>query len=264
MCSALAPFVAGKIVRELRLARADLRWPIPVGLADIVQGKKLGEPRRRGKYILIPVIGVGHLLIHLGMSGSLRFYDNQPAFGKHDHVAMGLDDGRWWVFCDPRRFGHLDLIRDQGEDKHWLLRNMGPEPLGNQFSPAYLSAALSGRRSPIKTALLDQKLVAGIGNIYACEALYRARISPSRIARTITGVRAERLVPAIRSVLRAAILQGGTSLRDYVQPDGQIGYFVQSLCVYGRAGEACAVCGSAIKQIKQSGRSSFYCSSCQR
>ena len=315
--SALEPIVTGQTIRTLRLARADLRWPMPEGLATLVEGRRMGRPLRRGKYILLPVDGVGALLIHLGMSGAIRIHHTKPEFGKHDHVAMEVSTGAvlpgalatgsaalidtqspngqitkhdsinrktdtetsaaagqqascWWVFSDPRRFGHLDLISDYdaaggyAENTHWLLDGMGPEPLSNQFDAVYLSQALKQRSMPIKTLLLDQKIVAGIGNIYACEALFRAGISPKRKAATVAGKRAERLVPAIQSVLRDAISQGGTSLRDHVQPGGEIGYFVQSLSVYGRAGEACFTCQAEIKQIRQSGRSSFYCSSCQR
>ena len=315
--SALEPIVTGQTIRTLRLARADLRWPMPEGLAKLVEGRRMGRPQRRGKYILLPVDGVGALLIHLGMSGAIRIHHTKPEFGKHDHVAMEVSTGKvfsgaltpgsaapidtqspdgqtrtydtisrntdteigaaarqqtscWWVFSDPRRFGHLDLISDYDaangytQNTHWLLDGMGPEPLSNQFDAIYLSQAVKHRSMPIKTLLLDQKIVAGIGNIYACEALFRAGISPKRKAATIAGKRAERLVPAIQSVLREAISQGGTSLRDHVQPGGEIGYFVQSLSVYGRAREACFTCEAEIKQIRQSGRSSFYCSSCQR
>jgi len=297
---ALEPVVTGQTIRQLRLARPDLRWPMPEGLAQKVEGRRMGAPRRRGKYILLPVEGVGALLIHLGMSGAIRIYQSKPNFAKHDHVAMEVSaesstssnkalsatnmdqanmyqanmdqsESRWWVFSDPRRFGHLDLISDfdgstevKGDSEHWLLKGMGPEPLSSHFDTAYLSEALKTRTMPIKNLLLDQKIVAGIGNIYACEALYRAGISPKRKASSVVGRRAERLIPAIQSVLQDAIAQGGTSLRDHVQPGGEIGYFVQSLSVYGRAGEACHHCGAEIKQIRQSGRSSFYCSSCQR
>ena len=264
MKQALVPVVSGQVIRTLRLARPDLRWPMPVNLAAQVEGRQMGTPYRRGKYILLPVKGVGSLLIHLGMSGAIRIYESMPAFGRHDHVAMEMGDKRWWVFTDPRRFGHLDLIPQDKAEAHWLLKDMGPEPLSNHFTSIYLSNAVAGRVMPIKNLLLDQKIVAGIGNIYACEALFRAGISPKRKAQTISGKRADRLVPAIQSVLQDAIAQGGTSLRDHVQPGGEIGYFIQSLSVYGRAGEACTICGADVKQIRQSGRSSFYCSSCQR
>ena len=290
---ALVPVVTGQVIRTLRLARPDLRWPMPKGLSDKVEGREMGMPYRRGKYILLPVKNAGTLLIHLGMSGAIRIHSTQPDFGTHDHVAMQMSSGNWWVFRDPRRFGHLDFIAEEGMsdapdalsssvspdtqadalasadqidriDTHWLLAGMGPEPLSNHFNALYLSEAARTRSMPIKTFLLDQKIVAGIGNIYACEALFRAGISPKRQARTVAGKRAEKLVPAIQSVLQDAIAQGGTSLRDHVQPGGEIGYFVQSLSVYGRAGDSCFTCGDMVKQIRQSGRSTFYCSSCQR
>ena len=261
---ALIPLVQGRTVKTMRLARPDLRWPMPENLAELVAGRKVGMPWRRGKYVLLPIAGAGHLLIHLGMSGSIRIHDSDPDFGKHDHVSMQLDDGRWWVMTDPRRFGHIDKVEEGAEDTHWLLAGMGPEPLGNHFTAPYLAESLAGRTQSIKACLLDQKIVAGIGNIYACEALYRAGISPRRQAKSVVGKRAERLVPAIRAVLEDAIAQGGTSLRDHVQPGGEIGYFVQQLDVYGRVDQPCHGCGQKVRQIKQSGRSSFYCSSCQR
>ena len=207
------------------------------------------------------------MLLHLGMSGSIRLHDSPPKLGAHDHfmLAMAPADGdvatNFLVFNDPRRFGWIDLFSDE---IHPMLAQMGPEPLGNMFSEAYLAAAFANRSGPVKTALLNQQLVAGIGNIYACEVLFYAGISPRRKAGSIKGRRAQRLTAAIRDVLQRAIAEGGTSLRDHVQPGGEIGYFVQKLAVYGREGQACQRCDSRIRAIVQSGRSTFYCPTCQR
>ena len=242
-----------------------LRWPLP--FAKRLVGRVFGAPQRRGKFLLLPVDGQETLLLHLGMSGSIRIHESQPELGKHDHFMLAMAPAgsmvarTFVVFNDPRRFGWIDLFSDE---VHPMLAQMGPEPLGNMFSDAYLSSAFENRSGPVKTALLNQQLVAGIGNIYACEALFYAGISPRRKAGSIKGRRAQRLTVAIRDVLKRAIAEGGTSLRDHVQPGGEIGYFVQKLAVYGREGEACHQCDSRIRAIVQSGRSSFYCSNCQR
>jgi formamidopyrimidine-DNA glycosylase len=240
---------------------------LPDRLASRLEGRVVGGLQRRGKYVLLPLDQGETMLLHLGMSGSIRIHQAQPPIGKHDHIVLTMGSGManaaesWIVFNDPRRFGWLDLYRGE---VHPMLVDMGPEPLGNSFSADHLVAALAGRKGPIKTALLDQALVAGIGNIYACEALFMAGLSPRRKAGTIRGGRADRLVAAIRSVLASAIEDGGTSLRDHVQPGGEIGYFVQRLTVYGRDGQLCGTCGATIRRIIQSGRSSFYCPDCQR
>ncbi|MEK9573004.1 MAG: bifunctional DNA-formamidopyrimidine glycosylase/DNA-(apurinic or apyrimidinic site) lyase [Candidatus Puniceispirillaceae bacterium] len=264
--SALEPVLHGQQISSVRLTRQDLRWPLPGNLPESLTGQICGLPWRRGKYILIPLLPSGKtLLVHLGMSGAIRLYQHQPAqFGKHDHFSVGLADGQWFVFSDPRRFGHLDLLESGKEEAHPLLSGMGVEPLSNHFSPAYLDRVLAARKQPIKTALLDQRLIAGLGNIYVSEALFRAGISPRRQARNIAGKRSERLVPAIRATLTEAISAGGTSLRDHIQPGGEIGYFVQNLKVYGREGADCLVCDKPIKMIRQGGRSGFYCPNCQR
>jgi len=264
--SALAPVLHGQQISTVRLIRQDLRWPLPRNLSASLTGQICGLPWRRGKYILIPLLPSGKtLLIHLGMSGAIRLYQQQLSeFGKHDHFSVGLADGQWFVFSDPRRFGHLDLLESGKEEAHPLLSGMGVEPLSNHFSPAYLDRVLAARKQPIKTALLDQRLIAGLGNIYVSEALFRAGISPRRQARNIVGKRTKRLVPAIRATLTEAISAGGTSLRDHIQPGGEIGYFVQRLKVYGREGAGCLVCDEPIKMLKQGGRSGYYCPNCQR
>ena len=264
---ALAPAMEDRQILNAHVGRPDLRWPLPDQLASRLEGRVVGGLQRRGKYVLLPLDQGETMLLHLGMSGSIRIHQAQPPIGKHDHIVLTMGSGManaaesWIVFNDPRRFGWLDLYRGE---VHPMLVDMGPEPLGNSFSADHLVAALAGRKGPIKTALLDQALVAGIGNIYACEALFMAGLSPRRKAGTIRGGRADRLVAAIRSVLESAIEDGGTSLRDHVQPGGEIGYFVQRLTVYGRDGQLCGTCGATIRRIIQSGRSSFYCPDCQR
>lgn len=264
---ALAPAMEDRQILHAHVGRPDLRWPLPDQLASRLEGRVVGGLQRRGKYVLLPLDQGETMLLHLGMSGSIRIHQAQPPIGKHDHIVLTMGSGManaaesWIVFNDPRRFGWLDLYRGE---VHPMLVDMGPEPLGTSFSADHLVAALAGRKGPIKTALLDQALVAGIGNIYACEALFMAGLSPRRKAGTIRGGRADRLVAAIRSVLASAIEDGGTSLRDHVQPGGEIGYFVQRLTVYGRDGQLCGTCGATIRRIIQSGRSSFYCPDCQR
>ena len=231
---ALAPAMEDRQILHAHVGRPDLRWPLPDQLASRLDGRVVGGLQRRGKYVLLPLDQGETMLLHLGMSGSIRIHQAQPPIGKHDHIVLTMGSGManaaesWIVFNDPRRFGWLDLYRGE---VHPMLVDMGPEPLGNSFSADHLVAALAGRKGPIKTALLDQALVAGIGNIYACEALFMAGLSPRRKAGTIRGGRADRLVAAIRSVLASAIEDGGTSLRDHVQPGGEIGYFVQRLTV---------------------------------
>lgn len=261
---ALVPAMEGRRIGGAHVGRKDLRWPLPYNLAARLTGRTVGPLARRGKFLLMSLDGDETMLMHLGMSGSVRIHHDRPAIGKHDHMVLAMEGAAgpcWVVFNDPRRFGWIDLFSD---DPHPMLADMGPEPLGNKFSAATLIAGLAARRGPVKTALLDQRLVAGIGNIYACEALFGAGISPRRRGYTIRRQRADRLAAAIRDVLMRAIEDGGTSLRDHVQPGGEIGYFVQRLSVYGRAGEPCHACGATIRSLVQSGRSSFYCPDCQR
>ena len=225
----LAARLEGRRVARAELARADLRWKVPDGLAAALRGSRVLGFRRRAKYILMRLEGGRSVLIHLGMSGRMRIeredgtHEAEPV--AHEHLVMVTDEGWRIGFIDPRRFGMLDLVATEAEDGHRLLAGLGPEPLGNEFSEASLSAALVGKRTPIKAALLDQRVVAGLGNIYVSEALFRARISPSRMAASVAGARAARLVPAIRETLTEAIAAGGSSLRDYVQPDGRTRLF---------------------------------------
>jgi formamidopyrimidine-DNA glycosylase len=257
------------IVRAF-INRPDLRWPFPQGLVDRLTGATVLGFRRRAKYILMRISGGDSVLIHLGMSGRIVLTPGTPNTDTaHEHLVLEMDNG-WRVgFVDPRRFGSVDLVPTAKEDTHRLLAGMGPEPLEDAFSTTMLSEALKGKRTPIKAALLDQRIVAGLGNIYVCEALFRARISPLRLASTVPGTRAARLVPAIKATLTEAIAAGGSSLRDYVQPDGELGYFQNAWKVYGREGEPCEACSGepacdGITRIVQSGRSTFYCRKLQR
>ncbi len=259
----LRPQLEGRRLVRVTARRPDLRIPLPPRFVDRLRGRRVERLHRRAKYILADLDDGAVLIAHLGMSGQwlTRSREAAGAPGAHDHVEFETDDGTLVTYRDPRRFGLMTLARGDELDEHPLLASLGLEPLGNAFSGPALSAALTGRRTPIKAALLDQRTVAGIGNIYACEALFRARISPKRLAASIPGARAERLAAAIRSVLGEAIAAGGSSLRDYVQATGELGYFQHSFQVYGREGERCpgCDCAAAIRRITQSGRSTFYC-----
>jgi formamidopyrimidine-DNA glycosylase len=262
----LARCMTGRQIVRAELNRPDLRWPFPPMLASRLNGARIGALARRGKYILIELDETGVLLLHLGMSGRITAGDADTPPEKHDHVVLTLDDGTVVRFNDPRRFGTLDYMQRGAEAAHPLLAGMGPEPLDPGFDGAYLERALAGKMTPIKSALLDQRIVAGLGNIYVCEALYRAGLSPRRLAGTVAGVRAARLTKAIRDVLAEAIEAGGSSLRDYVQANGELGYFQHRWAVYGREGEPCPGCNCAegVRRVVQSGRSTFFCAKRQR
>ena len=270
----LLPAMEGAVIARADVRRPDLRWPFPERMAERLTGQTVTALRRRSKYILADLSGGETLILHLGMSGRIlisgdplgQFHHQHPAPEKHDHVVFDMSNGARITFNDARRFGAMDLGPTADIDAHKMLAGLGPEPLGNAFNEAYLTAALKGRMTPIKAALLDQRIVAGLGNIYVCEALHRAGISPKRKAGRISPPRIARLVPIIRDVLSEAIEAGGSSLRDYRQADGELGYFQHRFDVYGREGEPCRTegCGAPIKRITQSGRSSFYCAQCQR
>ncbi|MGY3438422.1 MULTISPECIES: bifunctional DNA-formamidopyrimidine glycosylase/DNA-(apurinic or apyrimidinic site) lyase [unclassified Marinovum] len=270
----LAPVMEGVVMAEVAVNRPDLRWPFPDRMAERLGGKRVLALRRRSKYILADLDSGETLLIHLGMSGRIlisgdplgQYVHDHPAPEKHDHVVFEMESGARITFNDPRRFGAMDLLTTATAEAHPLLAKIGPEPLGNGFSESYLAEALATRNTPIKSALLDQKIVAGLGNIYVCEALFRCGISPSRKARDVARKKAQALVPTIREVLTDAIAAGGSSLKDFRQADGELGYFQHSFDVYGREGEACRTpdCDGVITRIVQSGRSSFYCANCQR
>ncbi|MFK7751741.1 MAG: bifunctional DNA-formamidopyrimidine glycosylase/DNA-(apurinic or apyrimidinic site) lyase [Sedimentitalea sp.] len=270
----LAPAMEGAVIVRADVNRPDLRWPFPDQMAARLSGQKVARLRRRSKYILADLSGGETLLIHLGMSGRMtvsgdplgQFVHDHPAQLKHDHVVFHMDNGARITFNDPRRFGAMDLMSTATADQHKLLAVLGPEPLGNDFNEAHLIQAFHGKMSPVKSALLDQRLVAGLGNIYVCETLYRAGIAPTRKAGRIAAARVAPLVPIIRQVLSDAIDAGGSSLRDFRQADGELGYFQHSFDVYGREGEPCRTpdCTEKVHRIVQSGRSSFYCPVCQR
>jgi formamidopyrimidine-DNA glycosylase len=260
----------GRVIVRATAHRPDLRWPLPENLQHRLTGARITSFRRRGKYILMRLAGGDSVLLHLGMSGRIMLTPLRPNMPTlHEHLVLETDEGWRLGFVDPRRFGSVDLVPTPEEERHRLLAGLGPEPLDPAFTAAQLSAALAGKRTPIKAALLDQKVVAGLGNIYVCEALFRARLSPLRSAHTVPGARAGRLVPAIKETLQDAIAAGGSSLRDYVQPDGELGYFQHAWKVYGRESEACERCPgrpacAGIRRIAQSGRSTFYCPRTQR
>ncbi|WP_299650884.1 bifunctional DNA-formamidopyrimidine glycosylase/DNA-(apurinic or apyrimidinic site) lyase [uncultured Tateyamaria sp.] len=269
----LAPAMEGAVIVQADVNRPDLRWPFPAGMAERLNGQQVLGLRRRSKYILADLASGETLLIHLGMSGRMlvsgdplgQFVHDHPAPEKHDHVVLHMDNGARITFNDPRRFGAMDLMETASADQHKLLAVLGPEPLGNTFNEDHLVDAFEGKNSPVKSALLDQRIVAGLGNIYVCEALFRAGIAPTRKAGRISKARVAALVPIIRDVLAEAIEAGGSSLRDFRQADGELGYFQHRFDVYGREGEPCRTpgCSQSVARIVQSGRSSFYCRSCQ-
>ncbi len=269
VCRGLAGVLEGRRFAKVELRRKDLRIPFPKGLAAALTGRRVERIYRRAKYIMMALDDGQVLISHLGMSGRMTIVKDAGPPGTHDHVIFTTDDGTVVRFNDPRRFGLMTLATASALDSHKLFRHLGPDAMSADFSPAALSAALKGRKTSIKAALLDQSIVVGVGNIYACESLYRAGISPKRKAGTIAGMRAEALVPVIKEVLAEAIAAGGSSLRDHVQPSGELGYFQKAWKVYGREGESCD-CGSnrapadhKVKRIVQGGRSTFFCAYCQ-
>lgn len=279
----LNPHLEGRRIAGVRLNRPDLRFPFPDRFAARLTGACFHALGRRAKYLLLPLDSSETLVIHLGMSGRLLILrpkpektENEVAPGKfhhdvtrleqHDHVDILLDDGHRLVFNDPRRFGFMLLERSENLNEHPAFADIGIEPLGNAFDAAYLMARFSGRRSPLKAALLNQRHIAGLGNIYVCEALHRAALAPDRLAGTLTEGEARLLVTTIRDVLNDAIEAGGSTLRDYRHEDGSLGYFQHAFRVYGRESELCHTpgCTGFIRRITQSGRSTFFCSSCQQ
>ncbi len=274
----LTPAMEGRRILAARANRADLRFPFPERFAERLSGTRVERLDRRAKYLLARLGSGETLLMHLGMSGRFSIeaddLSRQPgdfvyapaANPAHDHAVFEMEGGATVTYNDPRRFGFMTIFPTEAEDAQPFLASLGPEPGSNAFSGAHLDAALKGRRSSIKAALLDQKVVAGLGNIYVCEALWRARISPKRIAATIPGARSERLAHAVRAVIAEAIEAGGSTLRDYAGADGAMGYFQHRFDVYGREGEACRTpdCGGTVVRTVQQARSSFHCPGCQR
>ncbi|HEX9568136.1 MAG TPA: bifunctional DNA-formamidopyrimidine glycosylase/DNA-(apurinic or apyrimidinic site) lyase [Rhodospirillales bacterium] len=267
----LARALEGRCLTGVENRRADLRFPLPPRFRQRLSGRTVETIGRRGKFLLIRLSGGLTLIAHLGMSGRFRVFDGPlPPLEPHDHVVFETDAGATVRFHDPRRFGFMDLIDTANAVRHPMLARLGPEPLGEGFSGGVLAPLLKGRRAPIKAALLDQSVVAGLGNIYACEALFRAGISPKRTAATVQGGRADRLASAIKEVLADAIAAGGSSLRDHRQTSGELGYFQTVFAVYDREGRPCPGCTcdpvatGGVRRIAQSGRSTFYCARKQR
>lgn len=258
----LAPHLTGNTIEKLIVRDRRLRWPVPAQLARRVGGAAIRSVGRRGKYLLLDC-GRGWLIVHLGMSGSLRLLPGGTPAGKHDHVDIVLATGQLVRLTDPRRFGAL-LWGGADPLRHPLLARLAPEPLEPGFSGEWLHARISGRNASIKSLLMASHIVTGVGNIYASEALFRARIHPRTPGRRLSLERCQRLVQAIRETLNAAIAAGGSSLRDFVGSDGQPGYFQQHSLVYDRAGEPCRVCGTPIRTLRQGQRASYYCPRCQR
>ncbi|MBP5858050.1 bifunctional DNA-formamidopyrimidine glycosylase/DNA-(apurinic or apyrimidinic site) lyase [Marivibrio halodurans] len=277
----LRPALLDRRIARADLRRPDLRFPLPERFAERLEGRTVTDLRRRAKYILATLDSGEVWLTHLGMTG--RFTIDAPPDGRasagqaghnsgwalvapHDHLVIETETGQRVTFNDARRFGYMDLLPPGTAETSRYLKDLGPEPLSDAFNAGHMTVALAGKRTPIKAALLDQKVVAGLGNIYVCEALWRAGISPKRSAHTIPGARARRLVPAIKAVLQAAIAAGGSSLRDYRQTSGELGYFQHAWDVYDRENTPCRQpgCTGTIRRIVQSGRSSFYCPAHQR
>jgi len=266
----LVPRLVGKRIVRLQQRRKDLRIPMPAKFAAKVEGRTVRAIDRRAKYLLIRLDDGQTLIAHLGMSGRMTLHDAASAaahpLDRHDHVVFDIEDG-WQVrFNDARRFGLMLLVADEAVPRHKFFKGLGPEPLDATFDGPALAERLAGRKTPIKAALLDQKTLVGVGNIYACEALFLAGISPRRSAHTVQGERATKLVNAIRHVLARSIDDGGSTLRDHVQPSGELGYFQTRFNVYDRAGIACPTrgCGNTVRRVVQAGRSTFYCARCQR
>ncbi|HUI11984.1 MAG TPA: bifunctional DNA-formamidopyrimidine glycosylase/DNA-(apurinic or apyrimidinic site) lyase [Xanthobacteraceae bacterium] len=273
----------GKRFNAVEVRRGDLRWPLPKDFAERLKGKTVTGLGRRAKYLLADLSSGEVLVMHLGMSGSFhifqkkdrqlgRYHHQREKHVAHDHVVFHMSSGATVTFNDPRRFGSMKLVPRARLDAEPLLKGLGPEPLGNAFDAAMLARACRGKKTSLKAALLDQRIVAGLGNIYVCEALYRARLSPKRMASTIAdrkgapNERAERLVESIKAVLNEAIKDGGSTLRDHRLTDGELGMFQHHFRVYDREGEPCRTpgCGGTVKRIVQNGRSTFYCPACQK
>ncbi|HXW70601.1 MAG TPA: bifunctional DNA-formamidopyrimidine glycosylase/DNA-(apurinic or apyrimidinic site) lyase [Methylocella sp.] len=274
----LEPAMVGARFIAVDQRRADLRYPFPERFVDRLTGRRVLGLRRRAKYLIGELDSEELLIMHLGMSGSFRIEHRGRSLpsaiasknAAHDHVVFKLSSGARVIYNDPRRFGFMDLVGRAGFASHLLFKSMGIEPLGDELNGASLAKKFDGRAAPLKAVLLDQGVVAGLGNIYVCEALYRAGLSPRRSARSLTrkdgrpGERVSRLACSIREVLGEAVAAGGSSLRDHRQTDGALGYFQHRFRVYGREGEPCKRCGSPVRRITQSGRSTFYCGGCQK
>jgi formamidopyrimidine-DNA glycosylase len=262
----MQPALEGKKLIKIEARCDSLRWPIPNNFADRLRGRRVINIARRAKYILWYLDDETVMILHLGMSGRVSITAKRPSkIEKHDHLIFTTEEGAVIRFNDARRFGMVDLSTSGSIFQHKLLRQIGPEPLSNDFNELSLKEMLRGKKTTIKNALLDQRVVAGLGNIYVCESLFRSNISPKRLALNVKGKRLKALSLNIREVLNEAILAGGSSLRDHAQTNGDIGYFQHNFMVYGREGQACKKngCGNKVNRIIQSGRSTFYCTKCQ-
>ena len=257
----VSPHLIGRTIKRVHVRDARLRWPVPETIHK-VEGLVIKAGSRRGKYLLFAT-DAGTLLLHLGMSGSLRVTDSATPFRKHDHIALELDSGMQVRLHDPRRFGAF-LLAEGNAHEHPLLAELGPEPLSDDFTAAYLHFQTQGRTAPIKQVIMDSHVVVGVGNIYACEALFMAGISPLRQAGKVSKPKLAALVESIKEVLAASIEMGGTTLRDFLRETGEPGYFKQTLRVYDREGQPCIGCKTPIRRVVQSNRSTFYCHKCQK
>jgi formamidopyrimidine-DNA glycosylase len=258
----LARYLEGERIKGLALARPDMRFPFPDGLVQALVGARITGLGRRAKYGLIHTDRGTTMVFHLGMSGRWRIDPATP--GKHDHLLLETKDHRF-ALNDARRFGFVDLVETDRLDAWPPFAGMGPEPLGAELTVEGLAAALRGRKQAVKQLLLDQRIVAGLGNIYVCEALFRARIDPRKPGGKISRPALTRLIPAIRDVLEQSIGDGGSSLRDFARPDGELGYFASRFAVYGREGQPClGTCSGAVKRVIQGGRSTWFCPACQK
>jgi formamidopyrimidine-DNA glycosylase len=257
----LARHLEGVRIERVALHRPDMRFPFPDGLVQALTGARVTGLGRRAKYGLVHTDRATTMVFHLGMSGRWRI--DPDALGKHDHLVLETA-GHRFALCDPRRFGFVDLVETEGLAAWPPFAAMGPEPLGPELTAEHLRRAFTGRRQSVKLLLLDQRVVAGLGNIYVCEALFRARIDPRKAAGRVSRPALARLVPAIREVLEQAIGDGGSTLRDYARPDGELGYFATRFDVYGREDAACRRCGAPVRRIVQGGRSTWFCPTCQK
>lgn len=258
----LARYLDGARLARVETRRADLRRPFPPDLVQVLTGARITGLGRRAKYGLIHTDRGQSLVFHLGMSGRWRI--DPDTLGTHDHLVLETEAGHALALNDPRRFGSVDLVAQDRLGDWPSFATLGPEPLGEALDAAHLKTALAGRSAAIKLMLLDQRIVAGLGNIYVCEALFRAGIDPSKAAGKVTRPALVRLVPAIKGVIAEAIAAGGSTLRDYAQPDGELGYFSKQFDVYDREGQACTRCATPIRRIAQGGRSTWHCPACQR
>ena len=264
ICKSIATVINEKTITDVFQRRTDLRWSLKKEIRSELLNKKLGFPKRIGKYILIPIESEKYLLFHLGMSGRIRIHNNCPKIEKHDHFLLCLDNKTWLIYNDTRRFGFIDLLKKENISKHFLLKNLGVDALSKKLNINLLKKFLTQRKSNIKSLLLNQNIISGIGNIYCNEILFKAKILPMRSSNQIKGNDLRKLLFSIKEILTAAIELGGTTIKDHINPNGDIGYFKQKLNVYGRGAELCRFCHEKIIEIKISGRSTFYCQNCQK